>query len=475
MVKQRLALFLFAFSTIPSHAALVTGVFKNAIPGNVVQIVVPHYYVDGRSDTYWAELDAQLQFSIEAVVPEPQMVFLMFNDDRLPVYLEPDDTLNVKTDIFQFPLVATFSGRGGANNRLLHQYFKVNPQDYNELNNLRFKVGQWWAVVEQSMNEYMESLEPVAFKDLLDRRRASASALFDDFSEKNPGAVTPAFLDWFSAEVTYYWAYHLLLYGQVYGNRHQVQPEFFDFLYEAPVISDAVGCEWYRQFLMTLMARQMVKSGYEGNTYIGQYELAGQMLIGKSLAFFRSEMIRLAFSAERFREILPYYTDFLQTNSYTAYDAKVTELYGKIARVSPGVAAPAFTANDAEGRELSLSQFRGRVVYLNFWASWCSACLKKMDMFNDYAAELNRRGVEIVNISIDENSANWQSSLSERGIKGHNLLASSGRERNIALTYGVETIPQYFIIGKNGAFADKAPTNQPEDIKNQLLNLTKSD
>jgi thiol-disulfide isomerase/thioredoxin len=471
MFKNWLALALFFFCWNPVRAALVTGIFKNATAGERVLVVVPHYYVDGKSDTYWAELDGQRAFAIEAQVPEPQLVFVMYNDDRLPVFLEPDDTVNVRTDVFQFPLIVNFSGRGGANNRLLQQFFKQNPPDFDELNNLRFKIGQWWAVVEFSMNERMESLPPADFKAYLDERRSNASTLLDDFSSKNPGTLTPAFYNWLAAEITYFWAYHLLYYGQVYGNRWQVEPNFFDFLHDAPTVSEAIGSDWYRQFLQVLFARQMAKNGQNENFFAGQYELAGQLLSGKSLAFFRSEMIRMAFTSERYREILPFYNNFLQTNEYPAYDAKITDLYDKFVRVSPGVAAPIFTGNDVEGRAVRLAQFRGRVVYLNFWASWCSACLKKMNFINDYADELNSRGVEIVNISLDENISSWQAALVERSVRGHNLLASSGYDRNIAASYGVEAVPQYFIISRNGTFAEKALNSQPEDIKNQLLNL----
>jgi thiol-disulfide isomerase/thioredoxin len=472
MLKNWLLLtFLSSLGPIALHAAHITGTFKNATPGERIIVTVPHYYVDGRSDTYWAELDDQLSFAIKAELPEPQLAFLSYNEDRLPIFLEPGDTLNIRADVFQFPIIVNFSGRGGANNRLLQQYFRANPPDWDELNNIRFKIGQWWGVVEMPMNENMEQLAPPEFKGYMDARRATASTLLDGFSAKHPGALTPAFFDWMTAEITYNWAYHLLFYGQVYGNRWQIQPEFFDFVNEAPTVSNAIGSDWYRHFLQVLMARQMAKNGQADHFFAGQYELAGQLLSGKPLAFFRSEMIRMAFTAERYREILPYYTNFLQTNEYPAYDAKITGLYEKIVRVSPGVVAPAFTGNDVDGRAVRLAQFRGKVVYLNFWASWCSACLKKMELFNDYAAELNSRGVEIVNISIDENPNNWQNSLAIRGIKGHNLLASSGYERNIAAVYGVETVPQYFIISKNGYFAEKPDGKQPEDIKNQLLQL----
>lgn len=471
MLKKYILPLLFTCLVASASAAHITGIFKNAAAGDRVELFIPHYYVDGHSDNFWDELDGDRAFTIEARLAEPQLAFLKYNDDRLPVFLEPNDTLVIRADVFQFPVVVHFAGRGSANNRLLQQYFKQFPPDFDELNNIRFKIGQWWAVVEQTMNERMEALPPAEFKAYLDDRKKASSDLLDDFSSKNPGALSPAFFDWMAAEITYFWGYHLLFYGHVYTNRYQIQPEFFDFLNDAPIINDAIGSDWYRSFLQALMARQVAKTGQTDNFYANQYALAGEMLSGKSLAFFRSEMIRMAFTGERYREILPYYTNFLQTNEYPAYDAKITGLYEKIVRVSPGVAAPAFTGNDVDGRAVRLAQFRGRVVYLNFWASWCSACLKKMEIFNDYAAELNNRGVEIVNISIDENPANWQASLDARGFKGHNLLASSGYERNIALVFGVETVPQYFIISKNGSFADKPAGNQPEDIKNQLLQL----
>ena len=469
--KYTLLSLLLAGTALPGRAAHISGVFKNAAPGDRVELFVPHYYVNGRSDNYWAELDAGQSFSLDAVLPEPQLAFLKYNDDRLPVFLEPDDTLVIRTDVFQFPIMVNFSGRGGSNNRLLFQYFKENPPDFDELNNLRFKIGQWWAVVEQTMNERMESLAPEDYKKFLDERRQNAATLLDDFSGKHPGALTPAFFDWLASEINYFRAYHLLFYGQVYANRWQIQPEFFDFLQETPTVSDAVGSDWYRQFLQVLLARQVAQSGRTDNFYASQYELAGQLLAGKPLAFFRSEMIRIAFTGERYREILPYYTNFLQTNEYPAYDAKITDLYEKFARVSPGVAAPAFTASDVEGRAVTLAQFRGRVVYLNFWASWCSACVKKIELFNDYADELKNRGVEIVNISIDADADKWHTALTEWNVKGHNLLASSGVARNISAIYGVEAVPQYFIIAKNGTFADKPDRNQPENIRNQLLVL----
>jgi peroxiredoxin len=453
------------------RAAFVSGVLKNAVPALRIEIFVPHAYLDGRNNTYQGELNGQMQFAINAEITIPQLVFLVCGDDRLPIFLAPDDTLLVKADAFQFPLAVSFGGKAAADNRLFQQFLAENPQDYNEFNNLRFKIGQYWASVEEPANSRMEALAPADYKAAQDSAKAAAFALFDDFVAKNPGAVSPVFADWLASEIIYSWAYHLVFYGQVYAGRHGVTPDFFDFLYEAPTIGEQIGSGWYRQFLLVLVARQQAKTGQTDYFWAGQYHQSGEMLSGEPLAFFRSEMLLIAFSSERYREILPLYTHFLQTNTYPRYDEKVEGLYQKFARVLPGSPAPAFEATDATGNFISLARLRGKVVYLNFWASWCGACLRKMEFFDDYQPELARRGVEVVNVSIDENLNSWQSALAERNFRGQQIISSAAKGRDIANIYGVEAVPQYFIIGRDGNFAEKAYSSQPADIRQKLLEI----
>lgn len=472
MITRIPIVFLSLLFSFTAQASLITGQFRNATPGAQVEVFVPHRYMDGHDSHYRGILDGQSRFSIEAVVPEPQLVFLLFNDDQLPIFLAPTDTLILKADAFQFPLSVNFSGQAAANNRLLAEYLKQTPLDFNEFNNIRFKIGQYWTAVEMSMNERMENLLPVEFKGYLDSLSRASIALYEKSEQQNPGTITLEFSQWFNAEITYSWAYHLLVYGHVYAGRYGIQPNFFDFLYESPIIAESMGSGWYRQFLMAFMARQQAKKPDAGEEFwAGQYQQAGKILSGKPLAFFRSEVISIAFSADKYREFIPHYTHFLQTNEYPVYDEKVEGLYQKYARAMPGAIAPSFELSDANGKALSLSQLRGKVVYLNFWASWCGACIRKMEFMDEYNHELEMKGIEIVNISIDENAANWRTSLTEHQFKGRHLLASAAPERNLALVFGVEAVPQYFIIGRNGNFVDKPSSSQPADIRLQLLQV----
>ncbi len=468
-----LCLLLLALVCQQAQAALVTGTIKNGSPGATVELTVPQFFLNGQLARYRTVLDGQLQFSIQAEILEPGLAFLGFNDDRLPIFLADDDTLSIKTDVFQFPVSVSFGGKSAANNRLLKEYLKQNQLDFNEFNNIRFKIGQTWVIVEEPMNSSMESLAPDLFKAVMDAQKETSINLVDGFMNENPGVLSPVFQEWLKAETTYNWAYHLLVYGHVYAGRYGIQPEFFDFLYDASIINDQIGSDWYRQFVVAFMARQQAKTSPSENYWSGQYYLAEKLLSGKSLAFFRSELIATAFSPERFNEILPLYADFLQHNTYTIFDDKVEGLYQKYARVSPGASAPTFEGVERGGNPISLTQFRGKVVYLNFWASWCGACIRKMDFFDEFAAELAVKGIEIVNISVDEKPASWENSLATHTYKGHHLLASSGIGRNIAAAYGVEAVPQYFIIGKTGLFEIKAPSSQPNDVRQQLLDISR--
>ena len=163
--------------------------------------------------------------------------------------------------------------------------------------------------------------------------------------------------------------------------------------------------------------------------------------------------------------VLPLYTHFLQKNAFPIFDDKVEGLYQKYARVSPGAIAPAFEAVDHTGKQILLAQFKGKIVYLNFWASWCGACLRKMEFFDEFQAELTSHGIEIVNISVDENPDSWAAALQTHPFKGYHLLASSAATKNIAVEYGVEAVPQYFIIDKKGLFEIKAASGQPNQIR----------
>lgn len=114
-------------------------------------------------------------------------------------------------------------------------------------------------------------------------------------------------------------------------------------------------------------------------------------------------------------------------------------------------AAPAFTLVDVNGRSVSLSDFKGKVVVLDFWATWCPPCKREIPDFIKLQSEYGSKGLEIVGIALDQPDK-VRAFARENGMNYPVLLGSD----EIAAQYGgVESIPTTFVIDKSGKIVTK--------------------
>jgi thiol-disulfide isomerase/thioredoxin len=276
----------------------------------------------------------------------------------------------------------------------------------------------------------------------------------------------------------YFWGYNLLFYGSVYKNWHHVEPAFFEFMWELPTNSENIGSHIFRQYLMASMNyTQITKDSAAENRFVSQNRLAGDRLTGKTLAFFRSENILNALNGNYIQEILPAYNEFLKTNKFYRFDQKITDLYDKESRYAPGTYVPRIDTKDRDGNFVTLEGLKGKVVLLNFWASWCHPCLEKMDELATFQADFEANNIVIVQISLDSDNFNWQKSIGDHNIRGLHLLSENPESLagNIAEKFDVKAIPQYFIVGKDGRFAEKPHSSKLEELRDRLLFLAKQD
>ncbi|HEY8400756.1 MAG TPA: TlpA disulfide reductase family protein [Cytophagaceae bacterium] len=130
---------------------------------------------------------------------------------------------------------------------------------------------------------------------------------------------------------------------------------------------------------------------------------------------------------------------------------------GNVAGIeNPAVqAAPSFTLTDINGNKVSLSDFKGKVVYLDFWASWCAPCLleinKSKNLKQKYADNNN---VVFLYVSIDKDLAAWKNMVSKKNIQGVHLNSKDGKEEDILTKYNLVSIPKFVLIDKQGNIVD---------------------
>lgn len=119
-----------------------------------------------------------------------------------------------------------------------------------------------------------------------------------------------------------------------------------------------------------------------------------------------------------------------------------------VVRQAP-VEVPAHRFLDAAGAERSLADWRGRVVLLNLWATWCAPCLKEMPDLDRLQAELGSADFEVVAVSVDRaGAAASQKFLEKTGVKQLKLYADPSAR--LATTVGAVGLPATLLIGRDG-------------------------
>lgn len=139
-----------------------------------------------------------------------------------------------------------------------------------------------------------------------------------------------------------------------------------------------------------------------------------------------------------------------------------------------GASAPYFNLPDEHGNLVSLTDFKGKVVYLDLWASWCGPCLKEISYLNRLSERFKDKKVAFVSISIDTDPKKWLQKLAGMKPQGVQLIDSNGAENSrIAKDYKVYGVPHYILIDRNGKIISaSAPRPSSEmEIENEINKL----
>ena len=373
--------------------------------------------------------------------------------DEVRLFLEPGDDLHVEADLADLPGSLRFSGRGAANNRFLAAMRARFPD-------LRIDY---------------EDLEVDAHGELVDRRRRERESFLEEGCRQF--RLTPAFVAHYRAEITYEWAERVVSYPMNYerrnGRESALPEDYHDVLDGIELVDEsAIGATHYRHFLernfLRLWLEQVNRpdvlrdhrrmSDEERDAFRetwSDYNQARKSLHGRVLYFFLAGEIVSDFQSGRFEQGDRRLAGFAQENPHPEYTEAVERVAEETAALRPGRPAPGFTLEDLEGRGVSPGDFKGRAVFLDFWASWCGPCVDAAPSLEEIKERTRDLPVVFLNVSVDPSDDDWREAIDELGLTGVHVRAPGGWQAEAMRAYQVQGIPSYFLVDPEGRIAGR--------------------
>ncbi len=394
-----------------------------------------------------ARLDAKGDFRVELpTVLAPTEATLEHADKTTRLYLTPGDNLRVAFDAENFAPSLRFTGVGAAANTYLSQSL------------LRFDEKFEAQVAARARSGSLRQLQQVG-----NAHRQQRLAFLKAYAAAH--SLPAAFQAYARQSIAFEWASQQLRFPgasqDATGVAAPLPAGYYDFLAVVRPAQDsalAANASSYLAFVDAYIATQLAPAGTLPTAPAAALVAAVDQQFGPGRSH---DLVLARFLASALRdrdatELATLMPAFLRATRDSVLARTVRAQYQRRLLLAAGRKAPGVTVRDHTGQPVSLSDFKGKVVYLDFWASWCGPCMAQVPA--NAALKQNFAGKDVVflYISIDNNEASWKKALA-----ANPLLSASGVhtwdkgfQGNTPSAYQVDTIPAYFIIDRNGRLAN---------------------
>ncbi len=135
-----------------------------------------------------------------------------------------------------------------------------------------------------------------------------------------------------------------------------------------------------------------------------------------------------------------------------------------------GDVAPDFVQKTPDGKDLKLSDLRGKVVLVDFWASWCGPCRRENPHVKKLYEKYNEKGFEVLGVSLDRTKASWEKAIEKDGLEWAHVSDLKGWKNEVAKMYSVSSIPHTILLDQEGRIiARKLRSPQLEQVLAEIF------
>lgn len=155
--------------------------------------------------------------------------------------------------------------------------------------------------------------------------------------------------------------------------------------------------------------------------------------------------------------------------------AKAEQVYNHYKKMKKGMPAVDFTFSDAKGKVYHLSDFRGKALYIDVWATWCGPCCMEIPYMEKLAAKYKGdKRINMISISFDDNRAKWDKKLAADKPKWPQFICPENFQSKLCREYDIHGIPRFMMFDKDGNIVSlDAPRPSDEHIVDFIENALK--
>lgn len=142
---------------------------------------------------------------------------------------------------------------------------------------------------------------------------------------------------------------------------------------------------------------------------------------------------------------------YKSVSTNTEAHAAADKVYAHYKGLRPGAEALDFEMTDKKGKTFRLSDFRGKAVYIDVWATWCGPCCAEIPHMEKLAAHYAKdKRIELISISLDEDKAKWEKKLAEDKPEWKQYICLDAFDSQLCKNYSINAIPRFLFFDKDG-------------------------
>ncbi len=442
---------------IPTKNTRISGMINNQ-SGRKLQLIYFKNPILFTKETVDIEIDKSGRFSHAIELPEKIIGSLKFGSREIEVFLNPGDQLTVSFDGNNLLKTISFKGASGPIN------------NYLIASKIKFKDG------DRMTTSKLSASTPELFVKHMDQQRDARLKFLEDHIANG---LPNSFVAYMKGEIDGWYGYNLFSFplerALASGKDEPLKMErsYYDFLKKVKVNnSDAIPGKNYLFFLDEFFEYKLSDS--KGQR-LSKSDIAKKHLNGNALDFYLAKQLAIDIKRGRAKEKGRNIQQHIASSSNEHYNNALRSVYNDEKGLLKGSVAPDFTLKDPDGKEVKLSDYKGKVVYLDFWASWCTPCIYKMKNSQIWKSQYESKGVVFLYISLDEDQYKWKNFLRANNFLGIHVISEDkgAYKSTIAKKYKVKKLPSMFLIDKNGVIdynsAKDGGASSTKDMINRLL------